>query len=196
MKKRIISALLIALMLIAIAGCGADVSKYPLSLKTVEKLTKGFDSSLTVNEGSQEADRTVFELNKKDGEGKDRMVVLITTMQRDSENYLQVSFPAGSGLPVSALDEFNTSEAITPETAEDAFEFVSELYGLKDENALYEAFFEEYGNVNTEISAEDIYGIAYAWQSEIEGYACKVIVREYDGIDRTNVISVTITPKQ
>ncbi|MBR6800984.1 MAG: hypothetical protein IKM61_04460 [Eubacteriaceae bacterium] len=160
----------------------------------MRRYASSYDSSLVVKADPAEENRTVFELCKNDSEGKERTVVLITTMQRDSEKYLQVSFPVGSGLPVSVLDEFNTSEAITPETAKDAFEFVSKLYGLKDKNVLYEVFSEEYGITNTEISAEDIYSIAYAWQSEIEGTSCKVLVREYDGIDRTNVISVIITP--
>ncbi len=190
MKKRIISAILIILMLISLAGCGSNVSKYPLSEGTVKKLAKGFDSDLSVKQTTDDAERTVFELNAKDSNGDEKTVFLVTTAVVNGEKGLQIAFAGQSQTHITG--EFYSGRIISPEEAEDILVFAAEMYGMEDKKAIYDAFSEEYKVTNTEVLNEDIYGISYAWQSEIEGHSCKVVFKDVDSPEISMFSSVTI----
>ena len=190
MKNRIISALLIILMLISVAGCGADVSKYPLSEGTVKKLAKSYDSDLSVKQTTDDKERTVFELNEKDGNGEEKIVFLVTTAVINGQKGVQIAFAGQSQTHITS--EFYSERIISPENAEDILVFAAEMYGMKDKKAVYDAFSEEYKVTNTQVLNQDMYDISYAWEKEIEGHSCKVVFKDVDSPEVSVFSSVTI----
>ncbi len=187
MLKRILCLLSALVLILGFAACGnedADGNAFPLDTKTVEAVTKEYDSSFTVKLNIDEENRVKHDIYAEDKYGVPQQVIGMITGTKNGEKTLSMTFVSGSGLPVSVTDEFNTSVAVTPETVEDTLVYAAKLYGL-EADSIYDAFKEEYRKENTTTTETNEYNRSHEWKSEIDGVTVRVRFNEYYGIDRT-----------
>ncbi len=160
---------------------------FPLDTDTAKALTSEYDPSLLFKERQRSEDKADFVLKDPYLPANDLIAVITGT--KGNDKILTMTFIAGEN---TTNNEYLNSVAITPENFQTTATYISKLYGLEDEEILYNTFTSEFPDKNTETLKED--GITkYTYETKINGIEVRLNFWKPDNSGITALIFAAVS---